>query len=96
MGEHEDKTPQIPQLKGILRKEGDRSYKSSAFGYETFAKPTRTRRTRTQRETTAISIRAKGKALKRSLIPTHDSKESEFLIQIPTLQIQMIACQTPI
>ena len=64
----------------LLRLEGGRGYKSSNFGAETFAKPSRPRRVRGARgESTTKSYRGtafKGKGVKRSLIPPSESESS--------------------
>ena len=65
---------------GLLRKQGT-SYKSGTFGAETFITPSKPQRTRRQRRprrsTVSRATTSRGKGVKRRLVPTRDSDESD-------------------
>ena len=61
----------------LLRKEGGRSYKSSSFGSETFAKPARTRRGRVRTSIRRSTTTPRGKGVQRRLNTLTSSNESD-------------------
>ena len=65
---------------GLLKKQG-KSYESSSFGAETFITPSKPQRIRGQRRprrsATSRATTSRGKGMKRRLIPTRDSDESD-------------------